>query len=140
MILDGDNVRMGLNKNLGFDEEDRIENIRRVAEVCKLMNDAGLIVITSLVSPFEKDRQNAREIVGTDDFIEVYVSTPLEECEKRDVKGLYKKARKNEIPNFTGISSVYEVPKNPQITIDTTDKSIEESVDYIMGELKKYEI
>ena len=140
MVLDGDNVRMGLNKNLGFEEGDRIENIRRVAEVCKLMNDAGIIAITSLVSPYEKDRKNARDIIGNNDFIEIYVSTPLEECEKRDVKGLYKKARNNEIPNFTGISSVYEVPENPQITINTAGKSIEDSVDFIMGELKKYEM
>ncbi len=140
MVLDGDNVRMGLNKNLGFEEGDRIENIRRVAEVCKLMNDAGLIVITSLVSPYEKDRKNARNIIGNDDFIEIYVSTPLEECEKRDIKGLYKKARNNEIPNFTGITSDYEPPKNPDIIIDTTGKSVDDCVDYIMGELEKYEI
>lgn len=140
MVLDGDNVRMGLNKNLGFEEKDRIENIRRVAEVCKLMNDAGLVVMASLVSPYEKDRNNARKIVGDEDFIEIYVSTPIDECEKRDVKGLYKKARNNEIPNFTGISSVYEVPKNPQITIDTSNMSVEESVDYIIGELEKYGI
>lgn len=93
MLLDGDNVRMGLNKNLGFKEADRIENIRRIAEVAKLMNDAGLIVITSFISPYVRDRRNAREIIGEDSFIEVYVSTPVEECEKRDVKGLYKKAR-----------------------------------------------
>lgn len=140
MVLDGDNVRMGLNRNLGFEEGDRIENIRRVAEVCKLMNDAGLIVVTSLVSPYEKDRKNARNIIGDEDFIEVYVSTPLEECEKRDIKGLYKKARNNEIPNFTGITSAYEIPKNPDIIIDTTGKTIEDSVDYIMGELEKYGI
>lgn len=140
MVLDGDNIRMGLNKNLGFEERDRIENIRRVAEVCKLMNDGGLIAITSLVSPYEKDRENARDIIGADDFIEVYVSTPLEICEQRDVKGLYKKARKNEIPNFTGISSDYEVPVSPQITINTEGKSVEESVDYIIGELQKYGI
>lgn len=91
MLLDGDNVRMGLNKNLGFKEADRIENIRRIAEVAKLMNDAGLIVITSFISPYVRDRRNAREIIGEDSFIEVYVSTPVEECEKRDVKGLYKK-------------------------------------------------
>ena len=90
MLLDGDNVRMGLNKNLGFKEADRIENIRRIAEVAKLMNDAGLIVITSFISPYVRDRRNAREIIGEDSFIEVYVSTPVEECEKRDVKGLYK--------------------------------------------------
>lgn len=140
MLLDGDNVRMGLNKNLGFEEKDRIENIRRVAEVCKLMNDAGLIVLSSLVSPYEKDRENAREIIGADDFIEIYVSTPLEVCEKRDVKGLYKKARNNEIPNFTGITSAYEEPANPQITINTGEKTLEECVDYIVGELEKYGI
>lgn len=140
MVLDGDNVRMGLNKNLGFEESDRIENIRRVAEVCKLMNDAGLIVMASLVSPYEKDRNNARKIVGEEDFIEIYVSTPIEECEKRDVKGLYKKARNNEIPNFTGITSVYEEPKKPQITIDTSNMTVEESVDYIIGALEKYGI
>lgn len=111
MLLDGDNVRMGLNKNLGFKEADRIENIRRIAEVAKLMNDAGLIVITSFISPYVRDRRNAREIIGEDSFIEVYVSTPVEECEKRDVKGLYKKARAGEIPNFTGISSPYETPR-----------------------------
>lgn len=140
MVLDGDNVRMGLNKNLGFEEEHRIENIRRVAEVCKLMNDAGLIAITSLVSPYEKDRNNAKDIISNEDFIEVYVSTPLEVCEKRDVKGLYKKARNNEIPNFTGISSDYEIPKSPDIVINTDGKTIDESVDYIMGELQKHGI
>ena len=138
MLLDGDNVRMGLNKNLGFKEQDRIENIRRVAEVAKLMNDAGLIVLTSFISPFIRDRQNARDIIGSDNFVEVYVSTPLEECERRDVKGLYKKARSGDIPNFSGISSPYEKPEEPDIVIDTTDKSIEESVDYIMEELKKF--
>lgn len=136
MLLDGDNVRMGLNKNLGFKEQDRIENIRRVAEVSKLMNDAGLIVLTSFISPFEADRERARSIIGEEAFIEIYVSTPIEECEKRDVKGLYKKARSGEIPNFSGISSPYEVPENPEITIDTTGKSVEECVDYIMEKLE----
>lgn len=138
MLLDGDNVRMGLNKNLGFKEQDRIENIRRVAEVAKLMNDAGLIVLTSFISPFIRDRRNARDIIGSDNFVEVYVSTPLEECEKRDVKGLYKKARSGDIPNFSGISSPYEEPEEPDIVIDTTGKSIEECVDYIIEELKKF--
>ena len=138
MILDGDNVRMGLNKNLTFKEQDRIENIRRVSEVAKLMNDAGLIVLTSFISPFESDRQSARSVIGEDNFVEIYVSTPIEECEKRDVKGLYKKARNGEIPNFSGISSPYETPVDPEITIDTTGKTVEESVDYIMDELKKY--
>ena len=137
MLLDGDNVRMGLNKNLGFKEADRIENIRRIAEVAKLMNDAGLIVITSFISPYVRDRRNAREIIGDDSFIEVYVSTPVEECEKRDVKGLYKKARTGEIPNFTGISSPYEAPEHPEVTIDTTGKSLEDSVDYVMAQLEE---
>ncbi len=137
MLIDGDNVRMGLNKNLGFKEQDRIENIRRVAEVSKLMNDAGLIVLTSFISPFEADRQRARTIIGEDAFIEIYVSTPIEECEKRDVKGLYKKARSGEIPNFSGISSPYEVPEHPEITIDTTGKSVEDCVDYIMEQLER---
>ena len=137
MLLDGDNIRHGLNKNLGFKEADRIENIRRIAEVAKLMNDAGLIVLTSFISPYEKDRDNARQIIG-DSYIEIYVSTPLEECEKRDVKGLYAKARKGEIPNFTGISAPYEAPKNPEITIDTTDSAIEEAVDVILKRLEQY--
>ena len=138
MVLDGDNVRMGLNKNLGFKEQDRIENIRRIAEVSKLMNDAGIIVLTSFISPFRLDRRNAKDIIGTDSFIEVYISTPLEECEKRDTKGLYKKARRGDIPNFSGISSPYEAPENPQIEIDTTGKSLDDTVDYIMGQLEQY--
>lgn len=111
MLLDGDNVRMGLNKNLGFKEQDRIENIRRVSEVAKLFNDAGLIVLASFISPFERDRENAREIIGRDDFIEIYVSTSLKECERRDVKGLYRKARAGEIPNFTGIGALTKCRK-----------------------------
>lgn len=138
MSLDGDNVRMGLNKNLGFTPKDRIENIRRVAEVSKLMNDAGLIVLTSFISPYQSDRRVAREIIGDGNFIEIYVSTPLEECERRDVKGLYKKARLGEIPNFTGVSSPYEAPEHPEITVDTSVLSIEQATDYILGELKKY--
>lgn len=135
MVLDGDNVRMGLNGDLGFRKEDREENIRRVAEVAKLMNDAGIIVLTSFISPFEADRQKAREIIGEDSFIEIYVSTPLEECEKRDVKGLYKKARQGKITDFSGISSPYEVPRNADIVIDTSDKKIEDCVDEIMEQL-----
>ena len=138
MLLDGDNVRMGLNKNLGFTEKDRIENIRRIAEVAKLMNDAGLIVLTSFISPFRRDRRNAKEIIGEEHFVEIYVSTPLSECEKRDVKGLYKKARSGEIPNFTGISSEYQIPEYPQITIDTSTCTLEEAVDDLMKELAKY--
>ena len=138
MLLDGDNIRMGLNKNLGFTEKDRIENIRRIAEVAKLMNDAGLIVLTSFISPFRRDRRNAKEIIGEEQFVEIYVSTPLSECEKRDVKGLYKKARSGEIPNFTGISSEYQIPEYPQITIDTSTCTLEEAVDYLMKELSQY--
>ena len=137
MLLDGDNVRMGLNKNLGFKENDRAENIRRVAEVSKLMNDAGLIVLTSFISPYRLDRRMAREIIG-DSFIEIYVSTPLEECEKRDVKGLYRKAKAGLISNFTGVSSPYEAPEHAEITIDTSNYTLSECVDHIMEELERY--
>ena len=135
MLLDGDNVRMGLNKNLGFREADRIENIRRIAEVSKLMNDAGLIVLTSFISPFAQDRQNAREIIG-DAFMEVYVSTPMEECERRDVKGLYKKARNGGLDHFTGVTSPYEVPQHADVVIDTSKFSVEACVDQILEQLK----
>lgn len=135
MLLDGDNVRMGLNRNLGFREADRIENIRRIAEVSKLMNDAGLIVLTSFISPFAQDRQNAREIIG-DAFMEVYVSTPMEECERRDVKGLYKKARNGELDHFTGVTSPYEVPQHADVVIDTSKFSAEACVDQILEQLK----
>jgi len=135
MLLDGDNVRMGLNKNLGFREADRIENIRRIAEVSKLMNDAGLIVLTSFISPFAQDRQNAREIIG-DAFMEVYVSTPIEECERRDVKGLYKMARDGKLDHFTGVTSPYEVPEHPDAVVDTAAHSVEECVDLILEQLK----
>ncbi|MCI8557546.1 MAG: adenylyl-sulfate kinase [Lachnospiraceae bacterium] len=138
MLLDGDNIRMGLNKNLGFEPEDRIENIRRIAEVARLMNDAGLIVLTAFISPFASDRQNARDIIGEGNFVEIYVSTPLEECERRDIKGLYRKARDGRIPNFTGISSPYEVPEKAEIVIDTSKQSIEESVDMVLEALEKY--
>lgn len=138
MLLDGDNVRMGLNQNLGFEEKDRIENIRRIAEVAKLMNDAGLIVLTSFISPYISDRARARQIIGEGNFVEIYVSTPLEECEKRDVKGLYKKARAGQIPNFTGISSPYESPVNAEIEIDTSKCTLEEAVEFILSEVKKY--
>lgn len=137
MLLDGDNVRHGLNKNLGFKENDRVENIRRVAEVAKLMNDAGVITLASFISPYETDRKNAREIIG-EEYIEIFVSTSLEECEKRDVKGLYKKARTGEIPNFTGISSPYEAPENPEIEIDTSKYSLEEATDYVVKQIMKY--
>ena len=137
MVLDGNNIRKGLNHDLGFDEPDRIENIRRVAEVVKLMNDAGLITISAFISPYESDRITAHEIIG-DEFIEIYVSTPLEVCESRDVRGLYKKARNGEIPNFTGISSPYEVPKNPDFVIDTSNINVEDSISQIMKYLDQY--
>lgn len=137
MLLDGDNIRHGLNKNLGFKEVDRVENIRRIAEVAKLMNDAGLIAITSFISPYENDRENAKNIIG-DNYIEIYVSTPLEECEKRDIKGLYKKARNGEIPNFTGVSSPYEAPLRPDIEIDTSKYSIEDATELLMKQIVKY--
>lgn len=135
MLLDGDNVRHGLNKDLGFSDKDRVENIRRIAETAKLMNDAGLIVLTSFISPYRRDRQAARQIIGSG-FIEVYVNTPLEECERRDVKGLYRAARNGEIAQFTGITSVYEEPEHPEITIDTTGRSIEESAQELMSALE----
>lgn len=135
MLLDGDNIRLGLNKNLGFSEADRIENIRRIAETAKLMNDAGLIVLTALISPFSADRRRARDIIG-DPFVEVYVSTPLEECERRDVKGLYRRARSGELENFTGISSPYEEPASPDIVVDTSAHDISACVDMIYQAIK----
>jgi bifunctional enzyme CysN/CysC len=137
MVLDGNNIRKGLNHDLGFDEPDRIENIRRVAEVVKLMNDAGLITISAFISPYESDRITAHEIIG-EEFVEIYVSTPLEVCEARDVRGLYKKARNGEIPNFTGVSSPYEIPKNPDFVIDTSNSSVEDSISQIMKYLDQY--
>lgn len=131
MLLDGDNLRMGLNCDLGFKAEDRIENIRRVAEVAKLMNDAGLIVLVCLISPFEEEREHARTIIGEDSFVEIYMNTSLETCEGRDVKGLYKKARNGEILNFSGISSPYEAPSHPNIVIDTAAEDIVTSVNRI---------
>jgi bifunctional enzyme CysN/CysC len=135
MLLDGDNVRMGLNKNLGFTQQDRIENIRRIAEVSKLMNDAGLIVITSFISPFRQDRHRAGEIIG-DGFVEVYINTPLEECERRDAKGLYKAARAGKIPNFTGITSPYEEPESPHLVVETVGRTVEECAEQIIQYLK----
>lgn len=125
-VLDGDNIRTGLNSNLGFSAEDRQENIRRIAEVCRLFDDTGIITIASFVSPTEDLRQVARGIIGKEDFFEVYMSTPLEECERRDVKGLYARARKGEVKNFTGISAPFDVPENADISIDTTDISPDE--------------
>ena len=132
ITLDGDNVRHGLNQDLGFTPADRVENIRRIGEVGKLMVDAGLICITSFISPFASERKMARSLVQEGEFIEVFIDTPLEVCEQRDVKGLYAKARAGELPNFTGISSPYEEPVNPEIRIDTTEMSAEEAADAIV--------
>ena len=127
-ILDGDNIRQGLNRDLGFTDTDRVENIRRIAEVAKLMMDAGLIVMTSFISPFRRERDLARELIGPENFIEIFVDTPLEVCEQRDVKGLYKKAREGKIPNMTGVNSPYEVPLTPDVTIRTQETPLAESV------------
>ncbi len=131
MLLDGDNVRMGLNNNLGFTENDRVENIRRIAETAKLMNDAGLIVLVSVISPYEKDRQNAKEIIG-ESFFQVYVETSLSECEKRDTKGLYQKAKEGKITNFTGISSPYEIPTFSDFIAQTENHSVEKIVSQLI--------
>ena len=127
-ILDGDNIRSGINNNLGFSEADRVENIRRIAEVSKLFVDTGIITIAAFISPSNDIREMAADIIGRDDFVEVYVSTPIEECERRDVKGLYAKARRGEIKNFTGISAPFESPEHPALTLDTSVLSLEESV------------
>lgn len=127
-ILDGDNIRSGINNNLGFSEEDRIENIRRIAEVGKLFVDTGVITIAAFISPNNALREMAANIIGKNDFMEIYVSTPLEECERRDVKGLYAKARRGEIKNFTGISAPFEAPAHPALSIDTSRLTVEESV------------
>lgn len=135
-ILDGDNIRSGINNNLGFSAEDRVENIRRIAEVGRLFVDTGIITIAAFISPNNQLREMAAEIIGKDDFVEVFVSTPLEECEKRDVKGLYAKARRGEIKNFTGISAPFEAPEHPDITLDTSKLPVGESVkillDYVL--------
>lgn len=131
-ILDGDNIRMGINANLGFSEEDRRENIRRVAEVAKLFVDTGIITIAAFVSPTEELRQLAENIIGKDDFKEIFISTPIEECERRDVKGLYARARRGEVKNFTGISAPFEAPKHPALSIDTSRMPLEESVNMLL--------
>ena len=134
-LLDGDNVRHGLNKDLGFTESDRIENIRRIGEVAKLMTDAGLIVLTAFISPFRADRQLVRDMITGGEFIEIHVDTPLEVAEARDVKGLYKKAREGKLKNFTGIDSPYEAPEDPEIRVNTVDMSPEEAADFIIGRI-----
>lgn len=134
-LLDGDNVRHGLNKDLGFTESDRIENIRRIGEVAKLMTDAGLIVLTAFISPFRADRKLVRDMIDSGEFIEIHVDTPLEVAEARDVKGLYKKAREGKLKNFTGIDSPYEAPEDPEIRVNTVEMSPEEAADYIIGKI-----
>ncbi len=132
-ILDGDNIRCGINNNLGFSEEDRVENIRRIAEVGKLFVDTGIITIAAFISPNNNLREMAARIIGEKDFVEVFVSTPLEECERRDVKGLYAKARRGEIKEFTGISAPFETPDHPDIELDTSVISLEESVNRLLS-------
>jgi len=137
ITLDGDNIRHGLNRDLGFTKADRVENIRRVGETSKLMVEAGLICISSFISPFSSEREMVRNIMDEGEFVEVFVDTPLEVCESRDVKGLYAKARAGELPNFTGISSPYEAPVNPEIRIDTTQTSAESAADLIIDYLSR---
>src|SRR5579863_4084956 len=139
-LLDGDNVRHGLNKDLGFTAQDRVENIRRVAEVSRLMVDAGLIVLVSFISPFRSERRMARELFAPGEFLEVFIDTPLAEAERRDVKGLYKKARRGELKNFTGIDSPYETPEAAEIRIDTTSMDAEQAAEHIIGYLENLKI
>lgn len=134
-ILDGDNVRKGLNANLDFSEDARKENLRRVIEVSKLMMDAGLVVLTAFISPFETERQKAKDIIGSENVVEIFIDTPIEICEQRDVKGLYKKARAGEISNFTGINSPFEVPSHPNLTIKTENKTVDECAETIINYL-----
>ncbi|WP_375238362.1 adenylyl-sulfate kinase [Aurantibacter sp.] len=134
--LDGDNIRKGINKDLSFSPEDRTENVRRIAEVSNLMVDAGLVVLGAFVSPYKKDREDIKSIVKVVNFVEVFINTSVEECERRDVKGLYKKARAGEIKNMTGISAPYEEPENPDIKINTEQKSVQEAVSEIISYIK----
>ena len=139
-LLDGDNVRHGLNKDLGFSDDDRVENIRRIGEVSKLFVDAGLIAVTAFISPFRSDRQLVRDLLAETEFVEIHMNTPLATCESRDPKGLYKKARAGEIKNFTGIDSDYEAPLKAEITLDSSEQSVEECVEQIIGFLTSQEI
>lgn len=139
-LLDGDNVRHGLNKDLGFSDADRVENIRRIGEMAKLFADAGLIVMSAFISPFRSDRQMVRDLVEEKEFVEVYISTPLSTCEERDPKGLYKKARSGQIKNFTGIDSDYEVPHHPEVTLNTAELNVNECVDIVISYLKQNEL
>jgi bifunctional enzyme CysN/CysC len=135
-LLDGDNVRHGLNKDLGFTEADRVENIRRVSEVARLMVDAGLIVMTAFISPFRSERAMARGLLGAGEFVEIHVDTPLSVAEDRDVKGLYKKARRGEIANFTGISSPYEAPDNPELRVNTSTSTPEQAAEQVIAKMR----
>lgn len=137
LVLDGDNVRQGLCGDLGFSDDDRKENIRRIGEVSKLFVEAGVIVLTAFISPFQNDRLRVRELIGDDDFVEIYCRSPIEVCEARDVKGLYKKAREGVIKDFTGVSSPYEEPTDPDISIDTANSSIDDEVSQIIGYLRE---
>ncbi len=139
-VLDGDNVRHGLNKNLGFSPEDRAENIRRISEVANLFADAGIITLTAFISPYRKDRDFCRELLGEGRFIEIYVKASIETCEKRDPKGLYKKARSGEIKEFTGISAPYEAPLKPELTLDADNQTIEEETETVLNYLKEKKI
>lgn len=134
-ILDGDNIRSGISNNLGFSPEDRVENIRRIAEVGKLFVETGVITLAAFISPNNDLRKMAADIIGKDSFMEVYVSTPIEECERRDVKGLYARARKGEIKDFTGVSAPFEAPENPDLTLDTSKLSVEESVKLLLEKI-----
>jgi adenylyl-sulfate kinase len=139
-LLDGDNVRHGLNNDLGFSDTDRVENIRRIGELSKLMIDAGLLVMTAFISPFKADREMVRALVQSHEFVEIYMDTSLEECERRDPKGLYKKARKGEIKNFTGVDSEYEIPTSAEVIIDSVALNIEECADQVIHYLKDNKI
>lgn len=140
MVLDGDNIRLGLNKNLSFSAEDRTENIRRIGEVAKLFASAGILTLTAFISPYRVDRDSVRAILPVGEFIEIYVNASLETCEKRDPKGLYKKARAGEIKNFTGISDPYEVPMNPELILDSNHKDVSQLADEVIAYLEKHGI
>lgn len=134
-LLDGDNIRSGLNKDLSFTDDARVENIRRISEVCKLFLDAGVVLLSAFISPFQADRDQVKGIVGVENYIEIFVDAPLEVCEQRDVKGLYKKARAGEVKNFTGISSPYEKPTSPDVIIETDKMSVERSMEVLIQEI-----
>jgi len=135
--LDGDNIRKGINKDLSFSPEDRKENIRRIAEIANLFVDAGVVVLGAFVSPYKKDRENIKNVVGNDNFVEIFINTSLEECERRDVKGLYEKARKGEIKDFTGINAPYEAPEKPDVEVITDNLTIEQSIEVIIKKINQ---